>query len=114
MQRLPRPGAGLVLFACLVAFSIGLVDAAAANALPTVAAPGGGECAVLKDVPGLPGLWLGHFSGGRFGDEGGASRIDWRDQYSCFPSRAACSQWQHDLHRLYRQVEGYATCLPLR
>jgi hypothetical protein len=114
MQRLPRPGAGLVLFACFVALSIALVDAAAANSLPTIAAPGGGECAMLKEVPDLPGLWLGHFSGGRFRDEGGAQLVDWHDQYSCFPSRTACSHWQRDLHRLYRQVEGYATCLPLR
>jgi hypothetical protein len=114
MQRLPRPGAGLVLVACVVAFSIGLVDAAPANSLPTVAAPGGGECAALKEVPDLPGLWLGHFTGGRFFDEGGARLVDWRDQYSCFPNRAACSHWQRDLHRLYWKVQGYTTCLPLR
>jgi hypothetical protein len=114
MQCLRRPGAGLVLFARVVAFSIALVDGAAANSLPTVAAPGGGECAVLKQVPDLPGLWLGHFTGGRFLGGGDARLVDWRDQYSCFPSRAACSRWQRQLHRLYRQVQGYATCLPLR
>jgi hypothetical protein len=114
MQRLPRPGVGLVLLSCIVAFSAGLVEGAAATPLPTTSAPGGGECAVLKDVPALPGLWLGHFTGGRFLADNGIHLLDWRDQFSCFPSRVACGRWQRHLHHLYRQVQGYTTCMPLR
>jgi hypothetical protein len=114
MQRLPRPPAGLVRVACSAAFSAGLALSASANALPTVAAPGGGECAAMKDVPGLPGLWLGHFTGGRFVAADDSQVLDWRDQYSCFPSGAACRDWQRHLLRVYAKVQGYRTCLPLR
>lgn len=114
MQRLPRPGAVPFIFICAIVWAMGSSGGAVANPLPTVAAPGGGECSVLKDVPDLPGLWLGHFTGGRFQQVDDARVLDWRDQYSCFPNRAACGHWQRDLHRAYRQVQGYTTCLPLR
>jgi hypothetical protein len=63
----------------------------------------------------VSGLWLGHFTGGRLvsAPEGGQF-LDWRDDYSCFPTARACARWQRSLTRAYHSQEGYQTCLPLR
>ena len=114
MPRLPRPLAGIVRVGCVVVFSACLVGAACANSLPTVPAPGGGECTAMANILDTPGLWLGHFTGGRFVRADAVRMVDWRDQYSCFPSGAACRDWQRHLLHAYRQIQGYRTCLPLR
>jgi hypothetical protein len=67
-------------------------------------------CSPMSHLPGE--LWLGHFAGGRKID--GGFGVDWRDEYGCFTSRAACRNWWVSLHRAYRHVDGYGTCLALR
>jgi hypothetical protein len=63
----------------------------------------------------VPGLWLGHFTGGRFVQvAGGPAALDWRDQYSCFPTRISCERWQRSNLRAYHKMQGYRTCMPLR
>ena len=64
----------------------------------------------------VPGLWLGHFTGGRFTPVAatGPGVLDWKDQYSCFPTLASCQRWQRENLRAYRRVEGYRTCVALR
>jgi hypothetical protein len=64
----------------------------------------------------VPGLWLGHFTGGRLihAPAGGGRLLDWRDDYACFPTGAACARWEAGLLRVYHSQQGYRTCLPLR
>ena len=38
----------------------------------------------------------------------------WRDNYSCFPSRAACEGWLGTMRAAWRPVEGYRSCLLVR
>jgi len=72
-------------------------------------------CAPYAHDLSLPGLWLGHFTGGRLERDPASVRVlDWRDQYACFPTQAACDRWQDRLRRRYDSVDGYKTCLPLR
>lgn len=111
MLRLLRLRAGILRAGLVAVFSTGLAIFASANPLPSVPAPHGGEC----DMAALShGLWLGHFTGGRFLKVDATKILDWRDQYSCFASGAACRNWERHLTRAYRQVVGYRTCLPLR
>ena len=75
----------------------------------------GPDCAVAMDAPRWRGVWLGHFSGGNLQlMESGDRGVFWRDRYVCFPSRASCEAWQSSMKRVWRQVEGYKTCLPIR
>lgn len=67
-------------------------------------------CSPMSHLPGE--LWLGHFTGGKRID--GGFGVDWRDEYGCFTSRAACRSWWVGLRRVYRHVDGYGTCLALR
>jgi hypothetical protein len=72
-------------------------------------------CAPYASDMSVPGLWLGHFSGGRLDWAPGRGRfVDWRDDYSCFTTAAACAAWQRSRLREFGAVEGYRTCLPLR
>jgi hypothetical protein len=61
-------------------------------------------------------VWFGHFSGGLAYYRRGAPAVEltWKDQKLCFPSRRECLAWQRQQHRLFRQVQGYTTCLRLR
>jgi hypothetical protein len=75
----------------------------------------GPGCAVVRDIPELRNVWLGHFSGGRYeGLHGDARALDWKDQYACFASRASCQSWQRHMRARYGRIEGYRTCLPIR
>ena len=72
-------------------------------------------CAPYENDLSVPGLWLGHFTGGRFVLLAAEGRVlSWRDDYSCFTTRAACAAWQRSLLRGFGTVQGYRTCLPLR
>lgn len=71
-------------------------------------------CAPFAQDLSLPGLWLGHFTGGRLEEAAQGQVLDWRDDYACFPTHAACDVWQRGELRAYRSVEGYRTCMPLR
>ena len=72
-------------------------------------------CAPYAHDLTLPGLWLGHFTGGGYTRIPTLNRVlAWRDDYSCFPTRTACARWQRGLRREFSAVEGYRTCLPLR
>jgi hypothetical protein len=66
-------------------------------------------CRPMSHLPGE--LWLGHFTGGR---RVAGAGVDWRDEYACFTSRAACRAWWGSLNRTYRHVEGHGTCMALR
>ena len=69
----------------------------------------------LADRFDVPGLWLGHFSGGRRDHHAnGDLRVDWRSEYQCFFTAHACRAWRLDMKRAYRHYEGHGTCLPLR
>ncbi len=61
-------------------------------------------------------VWYGHFSGGTaaYAPNSPAAQVDWHDEKLCFPSRHSCLRWQHAERRLYRDVRGDWTCLPLR
>jgi hypothetical protein len=63
-------------------------------------------------VPVLPHIWLGHFTGGARTLTPGV--MDWRDEFARFASRRECLHWLHALKRLYRDQEGFKTCLPIR
>ena len=97
------PARGLLV--CLLAFG--------ALAMPGAALAGNRPAAACRPMSHLPGeLWLGHFTGGR--RVGAGYAVDWRDEYGCFTSRAACRVWWTGLNRVYRDVRGYGTCTALR
>lgn len=63
----------------------------------------------------VPGLWLGHFSGGRAAWLASGDRsVDWRSEYQCFFSARACQTWRAGLKRHYARYDGWGSCLPLR
>ena len=63
----------------------------------------------------VPGLWLGHFTGGRLVKTAGYQPdLEWKDLYSCFPTRASCQRWLRDSHRVFSGVDGWKTCVALR
>ena len=73
---------------------------------------GNRPAAACRPMSHLPGeLWLGHFTGGR---RVSGAAVDWRGEYGCFKSRAACRSWWGSLNRTYRNVEGHGTCMALR
>ena len=87
--------------------------ALAGAAMTSEAEAGNRPAAACRPMSHLPGeLWLGHFTGGR--RVAGGFGVDWRDEYGCFTSRAACRAWWSSLNRVYRHVEGYGTCMALR
>ena len=45
---------------------------------------------------------------------GGVYGLTWRDEYACFPSRAACEGWLRRMRGAYRGVDGYRTCIVIR
>jgi len=71
-------------------------------------------CKPLAGLPGPHGLWLGHFTGGRIGAGPFGEIVEWRDDYACFTSAADCAAWRRGLRAVYRDVEGWGTCLALR
>lgn len=92
------------LLVCLLAF--------AALAWPGAADAGNRPAETCRPMSHLPGeLWLGHFTGGR---RVSGAAVDWRDEFGCFTSRAACRTWFNGLNRVYRHVQGHGTCLALR
>lgn len=97
------PARGLLL--CLLAF--------AAASWPGESQAGNRPAAACQPMAHLPGeLWLGHFTGGR--RVAGGRDVDWRDEYGCFQSRAACRSWWNGLNRVYRHVQGHGACRALR
>ncbi len=79
----------------------------------TEARAGNRPAEACKPMSHLSGqLWLGHFTGGRRVARGFG--VDWRDEYGCFTSRAACRAWFNGLNRTYRHVQGHGTCMALR
>ena len=90
-------------FAALLFVCVGWSAPGQAGNLPASA------CRSMAHLPGE--LWLGHFTGGR---QLTPHLIDWRDDYACFTSAAACRAWRNSLGRVYRHVDGWGTCLALR
>lgn len=63
----------------------------------------------------VPGLWLGHFGGGRWAAHpNGDRRVDWRSEYRCFHSARACHAWRADMRRAYGRFSGHGACIALR
>jgi hypothetical protein len=92
---------------------LALLESAPAHAFPH--SRPAEACAPMAADLSLPGLWLGHFSGGRLVRQlDQPAVLAWRDVYSCFDTARACAAWQRGLRREYRDQEGYRTCLPLR
>lgn len=103
------------LAAALLALLAGLIHLSSASAGFFDVSRPRQACAPFAHDLSVPGLWLGHFTGGRLERTPVSGRVlEWRDQYACFPTRAACDLWQRRLLRDYGSVEGYRTCLPLR
>ena len=72
-------------------------------------------CAPHAQRLDVPGLWLGHFSGGRWDRHpNGDRRVAWRSEYQCFFSARACHAWLAGMRREYARFRGYGTCLALR
>ena len=83
--------------------------------LPAVAA----DLAVRSEVviPAVaPGLWRGHFSGGRNYDPSNLEivAVDWTDQVELFPTDGTCRRWISDLRRQWRTYQGFTGCLRIR
>lgn len=100
-------------------FALGIVAGASLFASPASAFFGGSSgpraCAPHSDRFDVPGLWLGHFSGGRLAlHPNGDRRVDWRSEYQCFFSARACNAWRASLRREYARFRGHGTCLALR
>ncbi|HQT62836.1 hypothetical protein [Acidiphilium sp.] len=127
MAHLPPLFVRAAAFAALLGFG-GAQGAAAADlaarAMPPVG-PAYADPAVEPNSPAacaphsadfsVPGLWLGHFTGGRFTRLNGAPpALEWKDLYSCFPTAASCLRWQRDNLHAFHGLQGYRTCLPLR
>jgi hypothetical protein len=72
-------------------------------------------CAPHSDRFDVPGLWLGHFTGGRWDRHAnGNRRVEWRNEYQCFFSAHACQAWRAGMRREYARFRGHGTCLALR
>lgn len=63
-----------------------------------------------------PGLWRGHFSGGRNFDPRNPEivAVDWTDQVAFFPSDASCRRWIGDLRHRWKTYQGFTGCLRIR
>ena len=70
--------------------------------------------AVIATV--APGLWRGHFSGGRNYDPRNLEivAVDWTDQVEFFPTDGTCRRWIGDLRRQWRTYQGFTGCLRIR
>ena len=93
------------------ALALGLLalSPASSHANPVAAA-----CADLSGRKDIPGLWLGHFTGGNVHRRRDQLKVEWRDEYRCFTSASACSRWRADMGRIWLDVRGHGTCLALR
>jgi len=106
-----RPAASL--------FALCILSGASLFASPASAFFGGSSgpkaCVPYSDRFDVPGLWLGHFSGGRWAlHPNGDRRVDWRSEYQCFFSVRECNAWRASLRREYARFRGHGTCLALR
>lgn len=104
-----------ILAWCALALVLPAASVAMASTRGAGLESSGPDCGVALDAPGWRSVWLGHFSGGNLRRmESGDRGVAWRDRYMCFPSRASCEAWQASMKRMWRQVDGYRTCLPIR
>ncbi len=72
-------------------------------------------CAPYSDRFDVPGLWLGHFTGGRWAyHASGDNRVDWANEYQCFFSARECQIWRAGMRREYARFHGYGGCTALR
>ena len=78
-----------------------------------------GSCSGAPPV-GTSRLYMGHFTGGRYGARPSDPRIatprlvQWADEYRCFSSQARCYSWQASMRRAYGRIQSNWTCLPIR
>lgn len=108
-----RPAAMTALYALIILAFAGLFATPASAFFGGSAGPK--ACAPHADRFDVPGLWLGHFSGGRLAyHANGDRRVDWRSEYQCFFSARACYAWRASLRREYARFRGHGTCLALR
>ena len=63
-----------------------------------------------------PGLWRGHFSGGRNYDPRNFEivALDWTDQVAFFPDNLTCRRWIRDLRVKFATYQGFTGCLRIR
>jgi hypothetical protein len=103
---------GLVIAGALAA---GVTSVAAGAPAVAHLESSGPHCKPALDFPEWRSVWLGHFTGGgRVHEGGGVYGLAWRDEYACFPSRAACEGWLRRMRGAYRGVDGYRTCIVIR
>lgn len=81
---------------------------------PASASQGPRACAPLAHRLDVPGLWLGHFTGGRIIHANRQKTVNWRNEYRCFTSARACQAWRADMRRHWGHVNALGTCLALR
>lgn len=93
----------------------GLTTQVQSHARPLGFLSSGPHCKMMASPP-VGSLWLGHFSGGavRRVALNGSDIIIWQDQHVCFTSRQDCALWQRQMRKVYRHVEGWRSCLPIR
>lgn len=81
----------------------------------TLASSSPRACASMSGRFDVPGLWLGHFSGGNWARrDDGARFVAWANEYRCFTSPGACQAWRRDLRRVHHSFRGHGTCIALR
>ena len=117
MQRgLVNFGAGLRKLSMVLGLAAMMLGLAALLAPQTALAGNSGPraCASMAHRMDVPGLWLGHFSGGRLIHANRQKLVDWRNDYGCFTSAAACHRWRAQMRREWRHVNGHGTCIALR
>lgn len=62
-----------------------------------------------------PGLWRGHFTGGRnYAPGADFIGLDWADKVAFFPDDRSCRRWIRDLRAQYRTYEGWKGCIRIR
>lgn len=102
--------AGRTLFStCAVALGFLALPSA-----PSLANPVAAACAQMSARMDVPGLWVGHFTGGNVHRHRNQLQVEWRNEYRCFTSARACSQWRAGMGRVWRDVRGHGTCIALR
>lgn len=98
-----------------IALTLSFIAAAILPAGEAKAGNGPAACAPLAHRMDVPGLWLGHFSGGNWARyPSGQPYVDWRSEYQCFTSARSCYAWRASMKRVYRRFDGHGTCLNLR
>lgn len=71
---------------------------------------------VVVAAPVAPGLWRGHFSGGRNYDPRNQEivAVNWTDQVAFFPDDGTCRRWIRDLRQQWKTYQGFTGCLRIR